>query len=363
MFRASVWASCWLALAACACGGNAAHRAPELDEARPTRLCGEITNLPDQDELDQVSGCSEVGGFIIVESTDLRSLRGLQRVNGALRIYAPITSWEGLEDLEAVETLTLENVLAATLPPGLKSVGRLELQHNPELTELGVSGLAVAGINIVDNPKLTNLSGLELPSETDRVWLAYNPSLTDLSFLENVVAADNLTFIGMPMRDLDVLRNLRRAGTLNVGENPNLQSIDSLAALETLNMFDLYMNAVLLEAPAFSNIKTLNEVNVQDSPSLRAGPDFPEVERFQDIVIANNPMLERLDFAAATSVSDIYVGENAVLSELGFLAIQQVSDALRIVDNPRLPQSELTSLVAAMAPDAISAVHGNLSSE
>jgi hypothetical protein len=367
--KAPGWAC--VPLVCCACGGNATQRAPEPaptstvpstpDEPQPRGICTEISELPEQDGLDQISGCSEVGSFAILESTDLRSLRGLTRVNGSLRIYAPITSWEGLEELESVETLTLEGVLTATLPPNLKSIGRLELHHNPELTELGVASLAVSGINIVDNPKLTSLSGLMLPSETDRVWLSYNPNLTDLSFLADVVAADNLTFIAMPMRDLDALRSLRRAGSVNVGESPNLRNIDALAALEAINWFKLWENAVLTVAPTFPRITELDDLLVQDHPSLRTGPDFPTLQRGGDLVIVNNPVLERLDFAALTVINELHIVENATLSALGFLTVQKVSYLLRIVDNPRLPQRELASLLAATAAEASSEVRGNLS--
>jgi len=119
----------------------------------------------------------KVGGDIALHTpSDLRALRGVTRIEGALRVRGTdLADLSGLEELERA--------------------GDLEIVGNPALTDLSalrnlrrVDGM----LHLDDNPSLRDLSGLERLEEVGgEVAILNNPALVDLS------ALGSLTRIGL----------------------------------------------------------------------------------------------------------------------------------------------------------------------
>ena len=155
------------------------------------------------------ASCSAVIGDLLVRGTnlfDLRALSNVGRVEGALLI----SDNPNLENLNGLERL--------------RAVGRLEIRNNPKLESVSsLSSLADAqSVSLAQNPTLRSLVGLGRLERLERLELEEN-GLYDLRGLDGLEEVGELVVErNRSLISLGGLANVRRAGAVQIHENPRL---------------------------------------------------------------------------------------------------------------------------------------------
>ncbi len=189
------------ALAASACSST-----PKLARtATPELHCAGGAIRSDSDAA-RFTGCTAVIGDLRVEHSqleDMNALASIRNVSGALVVAdnPRLSELSGLEQLD--------------------SVGRLELTGNAHLSSVrGLSALRHAQVvEIRNNPSLTNVNGLEGLQQLERLDLANNglfetAGLSSLRQVGKLTIADNARLIS-----LRGLNGLTRAGSVQIRNN------------------------------------------------------------------------------------------------------------------------------------------------
>ncbi len=365
-------------------------------------------------QIAELEGCEEISGALYIDSPDgvrldLRPLAALRRVLGPLTIgcnpYLGTDSFcgeseersltlDGLQNLESVMSLTLGGLRIPSLSElsGLRNIGReLHIVNCNSLGSLdGLQGLsAVSRVSLKANSRLESLTGLSIAPAAALVHIQNAPSLTDLSVLRPLVSAEHFELREMPLRNLDVLSNLRNASVVYLIDVPELSDVSGLSQLRTLEKLylqntglqnlagllleslaalDLWDNTELVEVdalsgvqlgsltaignaslvrlPAFPNVTVSTGVSLQFNDVLAEGPFFPSIERMDGgpITISGNSNLLRLTgFSALNEAAEIEIRQNANLVEVGFPALKRAA-RLQITCNPELPDASLAPL-------------------
>jgi hypothetical protein len=363
---------------------------------------GGSIDVSDQTMLEALRGCSGIDGSLTIFGTglgDLAPLSQLRIVTGELRISSFAGTLDGLQGLQSVGSLSIENSSIATLLPlqSLQQIGRaasggtLELNQNGGLFDLtGLGSLqVVTAISITGNPSLVTLAGLSVPGELETISIRDNPQLSDLTGLENLqvaqtvaiensIALSNLaalsnlqaatslalvnlpavTTLELPIGSIDVfylenvgvtnlngLTGLRGVQSAVIQNNPSLSDVDRLGSLEALAELSVINNSSLLRLPDFAGIISVEQVYVRNNPVLAAGPGFPLVADADTLFISDNPSLTNLTgFRVLQRAREIDISRNPSLIEVDLGTLGSARN-VRITCNTALPESSLESVM------------------
>jgi hypothetical protein len=359
-----------LAIALAACAGDtvslgveeAPQAAPEGSRcaASPTLVGTVVVN--GQSDIDALAGCEAIEGNLEIAQfagADLRPLASLRSVAGDLNIGKTpsvaefwtvleggwLESLEGLEGLERVGALALENINAPDLRPlenlrhvnanvtGSWRAGELVIERAHHLVDL--SGLeklqGVTSLHVIDNDALESLDGLALPFRLDDINLGNDPRLSNLDALANVRFANFLQIHTTGVRDLTALSELGVRETINIAYNPELVTISALP-LWPVRSFGVENNPRLDGTLAVPN---------------RAG-----------VFVGRNAELDRVVFEELTVSGDswrsggletrILIGNNHSLSSIDLGGIERCAE-LAIEGNDNLTQLEAPALIGAVS--------------
>ncbi|HTV25370.1 MAG TPA: hypothetical protein VMG12_42035 [Polyangiaceae bacterium] len=289
--------------------------------ARSVDVEGDV-RIRSQAELDELSGCEQIGGDLsieIFEGTDLSPLSALRVVGGSLEIgLPPPFSSEGVETLEELDELDAEYDAILARMRAIADAGWLESLHGVEaLEQVGTLRLvdisapdlrafvslrnvaahyrsANAGIvgmlrmrNLVDlsglenitgvrslamqqNPVLESLDGITLGAGLDEVSLGGNPRLYDLDALIPLERVQkNFILSGSAARDLDALANLGYAyGGVEIESNPELVDATGLNGLVAADELNIERNTALRRVPEFQALSSIRRIAFEDNPQL-----------------------------------------------------------------------------------------------
>jgi hypothetical protein len=327
--------------------------------ASPT-LAGTVV-VNGQSDLDALAGCEAIdGNFEIAQfaGADLRPLASLRSVAGDLNIGRTpsvaefwttleggwLESLEGLEALERVGALHLENVNAPNLLPlgnlrfananakGSWRAGELVIERAHHLRDL--SGLeklqGVTSLHIIDNDALESLDGLSLPFQVEEINLGNNPRLANLDALANVRFVNFLQIHSTGVRDLTALSELGVRETINIAYNPELVDISALP------------------------VWPVQSFGIESNPKLDGTVVVPDRAA---VYVVRNPELDRIEVAGLTGTggswrgggleTSITIGDNDSLSSIDLGGLAKCA-ALEIDGNDNLNQLEAPALVGAV---------------
>ena len=131
--------------------------------------------------------------------------------------------------------------------------------------------------------------------------IGYNPSLTNIDGLSNLITFD---------------------GDLGIGYNATLNNLEGLSNITTVNDLGILENAALTNVDGLVNLTTIGG----------------------DLIIVNNPVLTNINgFSNITSAGDLWVGENAALTNVDGLVNLTTLGNLTILGNAAL--TNIDSLV------------------
>ncbi|MEQ1744998.1 MAG: hypothetical protein ABMA02_06215, partial [Saprospiraceae bacterium] len=257
-------------------------------------------------------GCTEIeGSLIIQQATNIVNLNGLSHIT-AIKGGLTFTYTANLVDISGLANA--------------KIGGNLIVEHNFDLTSLSALRFdsTLSNIFISNNPKLTNLKGLDsVRTVTGNIVVESCPKLTTLSGLENLLSVGGsfelkslnllqnleplgqLEFIGGEFKmqlvwfgpDMHGLESLKSVGNLHIG---NAGALQSLAGLENLNNISqdlvLYQNGALYDISALAGVKRLeNTLEINANSSLKKLDGLQNLTRVGQLNLAVLPSLNNLD--------------------------------------------------------------------
>lgn len=212
-------------------------------------------------------GCSQpeimiISGSDIVDLSPLIVLTEIGAVNeGGLEIKNNplLTNLAGLENLTSI------------------SYGDFVIENNPLLTNIsalsGLTGEIGHSIIIKDNPTLISLNGLQNITQPgdDDLHIENNDLLTDLTGLHNIIFADDILIIGNDgLSNLTGLGSITQTGSFLISDNINLSSLDGISSLEKIYGLEIINNPALNDISSFTNVDLLDcyILTISNNPQL-----------------------------------------------------------------------------------------------
>jgi hypothetical protein len=306
----------------------------------------------------------ELAGQMILEgiaAPDLGALKGLRnlgahpqpRESGFLRI----SEAKNLVDLRGLE--------------GVAGIRRLRLEDNPSLQSLAGVELSASmdSVESQDSPNLTDLTALSSVESLEGFVLA-NTGVENLDALVKL-GAGSITLIENPeLSDVSGLRNLQLAPQILIMSNPKLESIPEIPLLGGLEELVVLDNGALRSISL--NFRDITTTLLDAAARFTGSPPPAPVERREveagsaRFEISDNPQLESLTFGGAStsalvlevnhnaglsgidlgplrSLNVLSIHDNAALSDVALRDIETVN-FLSVVDNPNLDATELRNV-------------------
>lgn len=128
------------------------------------------------------------------------------------------------------------------------------------VTAINNKNSLIAGIRLSNNTRLTNIDELRnverQPQSSLSINIINNPKLTNLKAFSHFTTIDYLTIIDSPQTDLKAFANLASLHGLTIKNNQSLTSLDGLANVVSINtQLEIGGN------PALTNIVGLNKLS------------------------------------------------------------------------------------------------------
>lgn len=288
---------------------------PRPDAGVPPPPCVWPGNLTifNQGSLDAFrdSGCDEVAGMVVLNSTTLTRLVGLERlrvVGGELRLLnCPLTDLRALSNLERV-----------------------------------------GGLEIVECDALPNLDGLDNLAATVKLTLGGLGSLTNIRGLRGLrevgdeIGESSILIRGNPvLSSLQGLEGITLANYVTVDDCPSLTSLDGLRNLQTVNLVT-ELTALGVSSVGLSSLR-----------------------QTRDLLIRDNDSASSISFPALTTVErELMVNSHDVLTSFSFPSLTSLGTGLRVQLNPVLSQCLVDTFHANLVASGFrgtTAFGGNLS--
>ncbi|MBW2937472.1 cadherin repeat domain-containing protein [Aureisphaera sp. CAU 1614] len=276
---------------------------------------------------------------LLVAGIPVSSLDGLSNLQSLQTIgFAELPNLEnlnGLKNLEYVgETLILRDLPSLTNLNGLEQINYLGhflyVSENDNLLNLdGLSGLtsfnnsgAIVDIVIEFNPLLTSLEGLsniQASSVVNKIEILANDSLENLNGLQGISGSIRDVIVsGANLTDLSGLKNITTIHNLNIIRCFSLTTLDHLTQLNSITGgFFLFKNHLLGDVDKFC------EVNL-----MLNGFGLEEMSLLTDLSCFNG-------ISSVESSINIYLNDN-LQSLNGLESLTNVGDNLNIAGNPNL---------------------------
>ena len=299
-----------------------------------------------QSQIDQFTtnypNCTEIGGDLIVNGSDITSLNGLEVISvigGDLYIWNNplLVNLSGLDQVVSVghDVRLVNNPLLSDLS-SLDNITKIE------------NDLVIGYIDQVDgggNPSLPNLLGLHhVSSIGGALWIDENDSLTNLLGLDEVVTIGSSIIITgndnlINLEGLDKLGPT--ASGLYISNNQSLVSLSGLEGIKTsTGSVNLYNNPLLTSLFGLNNIESIGyELRLQNNASLVNLEELIHLTSVGQVFISTNPELVSLRGLRNLNNIDqsLWIRENTRLKSLeGFENINKLGDDLWILKNDSL---------------------------
>ncbi len=276
---------------------------------------------------------TEVTGSIIINDTelnltDLTVLKLLKSVHGDLDIGNDfIQSFKGLENLVRVDgTLFIRKNKKLKGIQSLKSltrVGRLNISGNPLLKNLkGIHNLTFVTdgeVLIIKNVALKDISALsKITSLNGTLQIVYNPSLTSLFGLDRIKEVQSLY-----IKNNSGLSNLKGLENLSVikdelviSHNSNLKKIIGLGQLKDAEWLIIENNSALIDLEGLNSLTTVERIAVSSNYAMTGINGLEGIKNIPlDVKITNNENLTQIN---------------------GLNALKEIKGKLLIDGNPKL---------------------------
>jgi hypothetical protein len=301
-------------------------------------------------------GCSIIEGNVRIEGVDISNLDSLitiTTIQGRLKIgnfvnfNLMLSDLTGLSNLvEVGEQLEIQNNTILTSLEGLNNlvsfpeptfiINNSSLESIASLSNLSSSGSLAIWID--NNESLSNLTGLENITSANNITIRNNVNLVSLTGLENINDVEDLYIIGNTILENFIdFNNLTTVRWISIADNSALTSISGLNNLTSVTR-DLIIenNPLLSSLTPLVNVSSIGGMlSIEGNASLSTLNGLESVTTigaspFEDgnLIIANNAGLinvSGLENIEASSINDLTIVDNSTLSECD---VQSICDYL-----------------------------------
>ncbi|MGH1385688.1 hypothetical protein [Kordia sp.] len=324
------------------------------------------------------TGCNAIGGNLYIgnnlnnDIVDISGLSFITNVGGILGIFntnlTDLTGFENIVDIgyssgsqaylyiinnpNLTSTVALQNLMPN------QGISVMLIRDNPVLTSLdGLSQIKVKQDVTIENTGISNLS-LTLTRSVNSIEILNNPNLTNFSGL-NVVNED--THIGMAffLRDNPSLSSIAGLNAYTniitlVIDNTGLTSLNELSNVASIqNFISIVDNSSLLNIDGLSNVSSLENLYILNNPMLMSINGLSGLTNLQgQCTLINNPSLQSLQGLNGISIVPLNLeinGNSSLSSTDGLSSLTSVGGELRILNN-----SGLTSLAGLNSLNSVS---------
>ncbi|MGV6830629.1 MAG: hypothetical protein ACWA5P_03580 [bacterium] len=319
--------------------------------------CGSVFNgsieLTSQNDIDDfvLNNYTEITGDLVLDEflagnppiIDLSGFNCLTTIGGKLEIQDVnlLTSLEGFENLQSVSSIILGMNASLESISQLTNITQLEegliIRYNPSLTDLsGLDNLiSTSRLAIIQTPiiSLNGLNSLEIIDEYFEI--SDCDELTALDGLESLSIVNNLVFLGNNiLENLDALSNLDSLnGSLSLSTCPSISSL--------LPFNDVNLNINELEIRNLTSLENLNGLNgitnLSNGLRIESNNVLENIDAInglsgdiQEVNLTFNPVLSNISFNEIQSIDNSLVISNVELNTLDFQNLQNVGETLRI---------------------------------
>eukprot|EP00958_Prasinococcus_capsulatus_P003333 scaffold306_cov525-Prasinococcus_capsulatus_cf.AAC.21 len=222
---------------------------------------------------------------------------------------------------------------------------------------------ASAGVEEITGFLTVFEQGLQHPSELGSadltlvqgyIYLWDNEQLQDLEGLEKLQAVHGaLHMYGNGLTSLTGLYSLTSLGGLNMASNDLLGSLEGLTALQKVNGEVYIGNSQILDLHGLEQVQEVNgSLTLTSNENMQSLNGLSSLTSLQELRVASNPMLQSLTGvnSSLTSLHWLTIAYNDVLDSLdGLAALNSVDGRIFIGYNPSLCQTEAEAFVVAIA--------------
>jgi hypothetical protein len=144
-------------------------------------------------------------------------------------------------------------------------------------------------LQLVDNPRLRSLAGLEQLEAVGELSISGSPVLEDLDGLARLGKAREVVL--KSCRSLSDLTALGKLGELNelVIERTGVFTVAGLEGLSWVRELTIARNPKLISVAALNQLKAAGSIHIESNPRLAAQPGlFPALRRVENVVVKGN---------------------------------------------------------------------------
>jgi Leucine-rich repeat (LRR) protein len=328
----------------------------ECSAINPGSNQGAFDSVWGQHELEALRGCRKFEGDLILggkDITDLSPLESLEEVSGRLAIgtrfphwrlsaeLLPITNLSALAKLRTAGSLELSALQVSDFHDlrALAEVGVLLLEKLEGPRDLaGLEAVQWTKLQVEECHNLLTLEGLTASDTVDSLRLSKNSKLTDLSALQPVHIARNVSLQEMPVDDLSGLSGLEQ-----ITEVINFTSCSNLVDLTGLGKLDARA-IVLVTNPQLRSTAGLRLLG-QPEIELYENEKIAELmigveegfERIQSLRSIRQPNLSSLQgMKDVKTIGNLSIGGSHVLKDLSGLEGLTQADGISLDSNSAL---------------------------
>jgi hypothetical protein len=247
-----------------------------------------------------LGGLTSIKGELTIDSNDrLTSLDGLDSLN-ELEGGISITGNGSLSDIDALAFVrTIEGNLfigADVAQDHLKAFNQVEqisgsliIGFHPSLTDLDwlASIKSLGGLVLTNNETLQSIDALQhLVELRGNLELTSNTNLLNLAALSRVESIGSLIISNSALVSLDDLASLRAIGTIELTDNLYLKDISALHKIQYLDALKIVRNAQLESLNGLDAVETVNgDLFIADNPVLAGLHVFAKLRRVGGFMI------------------------------------------------------------------------------
>lgn len=265
----------------------------------------QVESNPSLESLLGFQGISEIGGpTILIDNNDslvnMEGFEGFTSFNGQLIIggnssLVSLLGFENFQELNRIDIASNENLENID---GFNNVtifnSGINISYNQNLTNLsGLSNVTqLNSLNIQQNNSLTSLDGLQNVTSIQSINLENNESLSDISQLLQLSTIESgIAISGSHLLfNLEGLNNIEYiGGSINISYNDNLENIDALSNITTIEGQFLRING------------NDNLTNINGIANLNMTHNLAEVE-----ILENTQMIDLCGLTFLVLNSDLY---------------------------------------------------------
>ena len=230
--------------------------------------------------------------------TQLNTFRQLKRYEGNLQIINnnQITTIGGFDSLRYVKNwmITGQNITSLPCLSKPDTIIDLNLQGPLAINDINpLSNVSVlSNLNLHNCDNITNINGISHLTNMENLYITSCPAITSIN-LPLLTSIRTLGLAGLnSITTLDNIPNLRKALSIAIGNNPNLQSIINFTSLLGIyQQFDLSNNPQLSDISGFYNLAYLNDIYIQNNPLVNTCCFLAELQRIgriQSLIFIEN---------------------------------------------------------------------------